>query len=425
VPRTFVILGASLAGSAAAATLRQEGFDGDVMLVGAERHLPYERPPLSKQYLRGEMTFEKALVRPPGFYADNKIETLFGVRATRVNPGARTVELDTGRHLPYDKLLIATGVRNRRPPVPGLELQGVFNLRSVSDADALRSQVVPGRKAVVVGMGFIGCEVAASLRTKGVQVVAIDPSYAPLVRVLGKEVGQVLAALHQGHGVEMIPDDGVVRFEGAGRVERVVTRRGRIVECDFAVVGVGAEPVVDLVAGTGVDVDNGIVVDEHCRSSVEDVYAAGDVANHYHPALARRMRVEHWQNAMQQGAAAARSMLGRAESYSPVHWFWSDQYDCNLQYAGVHRAYEQFVVRGSIAKHNFVGFYLNAGRIDAIVAVNRGKDLRRAMPLITARTTVDPRQLEDEDVTFTSLATLFNQPVTQPRAGVAGRKRAE
>jgi len=411
VPPTFVIIGGSLAGSVAAATLRQEGFDGNVTLVGAEPHPPYERPPLSKQYLRGEMTFEKALVRPPGFYADNKIETLFGVRATRVNPDERTVELDTGRHLLYDRLLIATGVRNRRPSIPGLELQGIFDLRSVSDADALRSQVVQGRKAVVIGMGFIGCEVAASLRAKGVQVVAIYPSPTPLFRVLGKAVGLVLAAIHQDHGVEMIPGDAVVRFEGAGRVERVVTRRGRAIDCDFAVVGVGVEPVVDLVAGTGIDVDDGIVVDAHCRSSVEDIYAAGDVANHYHPALARRMRVEHWQNAMQQGAAAARSMLGKPEAYSPVHWFWSDQYDCNLQYAGFHRASEQFIVRGSIAQRHFVGFYLNAGRIDAVVAVNRGKDLRRAMPLIKARSTVDPRQLEDEEVDLRSFAPRALSPL--------------
>jgi 3-phenylpropionate/trans-cinnamate dioxygenase ferredoxin reductase subunit len=399
----FVIIGANLAGALAAVTLRQEGFDGDVNLIGAERHPPYERPPLSKQYLRGEIAFEKTLVRPAPFYDDNRIDTLLGVRATRVNPRDRTVELDSGRHLHYDKLLIATGARNRRPPIPGLELPGIFDLRLVTDADALRNQVVAGRKAVVIGMGFIGCEVAASLRTKGVDVVSIDRSPTPVFRALGTEVGVVVDAIHRDHGVETIPDDFVTRFEGAGRVERVVTKRGHAIECDFAVVGLGVEPVVDLVDGSGIEVQNGIVVDEHCRSSIVDIYAAGDLANHYHPIFGRLMRVEHWQNAMQQGAAAARNMLGKQESYGAVHWFWSDQYDFNLQYAGFHEKGDQFVVRGSLQKRDFLAFFLKAGRIHAIIALNRGKDLRRAMPLIKARQIVDPSQLEDEDVDLRSL----------------------
>jgi 3-phenylpropionate/trans-cinnamate dioxygenase ferredoxin reductase subunit len=409
---TFVIIGASLAGGVAAAVLRQAGFDGDVVLVGAERNLPYERPPLSKQYLRGEVGFEKSLVRPAGFYEQNRIETLLGVRATHVNPHDRTVELDSGRHLHYDKLLIATGVRNRRPPIPGLTLEAVFDLRSVADADALRSQIVAGRKAVVIGMGFIGCEVAASLRQKQVEVVGIDPSPTPLFRAVGQDVGRVVEAIHREHGVETILDDAVTRFEGAGRVERVITKRGRVIECDFAVVGVGGDPVVDLVDKSGVEVHNGIVVDQHCRSTVPDIYAAGDVANHYYALLGRRIRVEHWQNAMQQGAAAARNMLGMREAYSPVHWFWSDQYDLNLQYAGSHDTFDEFVVRGSLQRREFLGFFLKAGRVDAIVALNRGKDLRRAMPLIEARENVTASELADEDV---DLRTLLQADITGGR----------
>jgi 3-phenylpropionate/trans-cinnamate dioxygenase ferredoxin reductase component len=398
MPPVFVIVGASLAGGVAAATLRQDGFDGDVVLIGAEPQPPYERPPLSKQYLRGEAPFEKALVRPAGFYDQNRIETRFGTRAGRVDPIRRVVELDTGGPVHYDTLLIATGVRNRRPAIPGLQLPGVFDLRTVGDADALRSQIVSTRKAVVIGMGFIGSEVAASLRHQGIEVVSIDPAPVPLVRVLGDQVGRVIAAIHHDHGVETIFEDVVTGFEGQGRLERVVTRSGRRIDCDFAVVGVGVEPALDFLSGSGVDLDNGILVDEYCRTNIDGIYAAGDVANHFHPVLRQRLRVEHWQNAMQQGAAAARSMLGRGQPYEPVHWFWSDQYDLNLQYAGYHRQAEQIVVRGSLEKRSGLAFYLNQGRIDAVVALNRGKDVRRAMPLIKSREIVDPRQLADEDV---------------------------
>ncbi len=400
---TFVIVGASLAGGTAAATLRQDGFDGNVILIGEEPHFPYERPPLSKQYLRGDVPFEKALVRPRDFYATNRIDMRFGDAATHVDPAERKVELASGGSVRYDKLLIATGVRNRRLSIPGLNLQNVFDLRSVDDADALRAAIVPGRQAVVIGMGFIGCEVAASLRQQGVAVVCIDPSPTPLFRVLGEPVGQVMSAIHRDQGVETIFDDVVTRFEGDRCVERVITRRGRRIDCDFAVVGVGVEPAVELLADTAVETGNGILVDEYCRTNVEDIYAAGDVANHYHPVFEQWMRVEHWQNAIHQGGAAARSMLGTGKPYDPVHWFWSDQYDVNLQYAGFHQPWDQVVVRGHLDTRKFIAFYLSNGRIDAVVALNRGKDVRRAMPLIKARTAVDPRQLGDEGVDLRSL----------------------
>jgi 3-phenylpropionate/trans-cinnamate dioxygenase ferredoxin reductase subunit len=403
MPPSVVIVGAGLAGASAAATLRQEGFDGEVLLIGAEPQFPYERPPLSKQYLRGEMPFEKMLVRPAEFYAQNRLETLLGVRVAGVEPSERTIELQSGQRIHYDKLLLATGVRTQRPPIPGLNLPGVLALRSMTDADALRDEIRPGRRAVVIGMGFIGCEVAASLRQQGVEVVAVDPSPTPLFRVLGREVGHVIAGIHHDQGVKTIFDDAVASFEGDGRVRRVVTKRGRRIECDFAVVGIGVEPDVDFIAGSGIRTANGVLVDEHCRSTIDGIYAAGDVANHYHPLFRRRMRVEHWQNAMLQGAAAARSMLGAQEPYEPVHWFWSDQYDFNLQHAGVHQQGEQIVIRGSPESRNFLAFYVDDGRINAAVALNRGKELRRAMPLIKARACVDSAQLEDEAVDLRSL----------------------
>jgi 3-phenylpropionate/trans-cinnamate dioxygenase ferredoxin reductase subunit len=257
---------------------------------------------------------------------------------------------------------------------------------------------------VVVGMGFIGCEVAASLRQKGVDVVSIDPSPAPLFRVLGAEVGRVMSAVHHDHGVQAVFDDVVTCFEGGDRVERVLTRSGRRFDCDFAVVGVGVEPVMDFLADSRIETANGILVDEYCRTTCQDVYAAGDVANHYHPLFRKRMRVEHWQNAMQQGAAAARSMLGNGSPYDPIHWFWSDQYDVNVQYAGAHDRWDRIVVRGRLEDRQFLAFYCNEGRIDAVVAVNRGKDLRRAMPLIKSRQIVDPRQLADENIDLRNLA---------------------
>ena len=403
MPNAYVIVGASLAGATAAVTLRQEGADGTITLIGAEPGPPYERPPLSKTYLRGETPFEKALVRPAAFYTENGIETIFDCRALRIDPSARFVELDDRRRVPFDRLLIATGGRNRRFAIAGNDLDGIYSLRTVQDADRIRAETAAGRRVVVVGMGFIGSEVTASLRQKGLDVVAIEPSKTPLARVLGEDVGQCLADLHRARGVRTVFEDTVVAFEGASRVERVVTKGGQRLECDFVVVGIGIEPVVDLLDSSGVHVDNGVVVDEYCQTNVSGIYAAGDVANHYHPLFKRRIRVEHWQNAIKQGAAAARNMLGRQVAYDEVHWFWSDQYDANLQYAGFHSTWEQLVVRGRLGSDSFLACYVNDGRVDAAVAFNRAKELRRVMPLIKARRPVDLEQLRDESVDLRSL----------------------
>jgi 3-phenylpropionate/trans-cinnamate dioxygenase ferredoxin reductase component len=401
---TFVIVGASLAGGGAAAILRQEGFDGRVILIGAEPQPPYERPPLSKEYLRGEFSFESALVQPPEFYDENGIETRFGVRATRVDAAEKMVELDGGERVAYDKLLIATGGRNRRFPIPGLDLEGIYDLRTVADSDHIRAEIAPGRKAVVVGMGFIGSEVAASLRQLGVDVVVVDRNKVPLRRVLGEEVGKVIEGIHRDHGTSMIFEDRVASFEGAGRVERVTTARGYSIECDFVVVGLGTEPVTDLLVGTGAEIHNGVVVDEYLRTGVEGIYAAGDVANHYHPVFERKIRVEHWQNALKQGPAAARNMLNKDEPYDEIPWFWSDQYEHNLQYAGFHTEWDELVVRGSTEERNFVAFYRKYGRIRAAVAINRGRDLRRSIPLIKAQGEITAAKLCDLDVDLRKLA---------------------
>lgn len=394
----FVVVGANLAGGTAAAVLRDEGFEGSIVLVGDEPRPPYERPPYSKEYLRGDRSFEDTLVRPPGFWEEHGIETRFGVRATRIDPAERLVELDDGDRLPYDAVLVATGCRNRRLRVPGADLDGVLDLRTVDDADRIRSAAASGGRAVVVGMGFIGCEVAASLVEQGLKVSAVEPLPAPLHRVLGEQVGRVVEGIHRDRGVGLVLGDGVAAFEGAGRVEAVVTTQGRRLPCDLAVVGVGVEPVTEVVAGTGVEVADGIVVDELCRTSVEGIYAAGDVACHFHPVAGRHVRVEHWQNALKQGQAAARSMLGKGAPYDDVHWFWSDQYEHNIQYTGFHGPWDELVVRGSLDARSFVAFYLEEGRVRGAVALDRGRDLRRAMPLVKKAAVVAPDVLRDESV---------------------------
>jgi 3-phenylpropionate/trans-cinnamate dioxygenase ferredoxin reductase component len=373
-------------------------------LIGAEPQPPYEWPPLSKEYLRSESSFEDALVQAPDFYDENGIETRFGVRATRVDSADKTVELDGGERLLYDKLLVATGGSNRRVPIPGIGLEGIYGLRTVADSERIRAEIAPGRKAVVVGMGFIGSEVAASLRKSGVEVTVVDRNTVPLRRVLGEDVGRVIEGIHRDHGTQLILKDTVAAFEGVGRVERVTTARGRRIECDFAVVGLGVEPATELLAGTGVKIDNGIVVDEYCRTGVEGIYVAGDVANHYHPVFGRHIRIEHWQNALKQGPAAARNMLGERGPYEEIPWFWSDQYEHSLQYAGFHTEWDELVVRGSMEQRNFVAFYRKDGRVLAAVALDRGRDLRRSIPLIKAQEQVGAATLRNPDIDLRTLA---------------------
>lgn len=400
----FVILGAGLAGGTAALALREEGFDGEVTLVGAERHPPYSRPPLSKTYLRGEETFQDALVAPAERYAELGVDVRFGARALRIDAGRRVVELEGGEHLPYDRLLVATGGRNRTLPVPGRDLDGVLQLRTLEECDRIRAAARPGRRAVVVGMGFIGSEVTASLRQLDVEVAAIETYGAPLERVLGGEVGAVLAGIHRDHGVELLLRETVEAFEGEGRVERVRTKSGRTIECDFVVVGIGISPEVALLEDAGAGVDNGVLVDELCRTSLPDVYAAGDVTNHLHPIFGR-LRVEHWNNGSNQGRAAALSMMGRGRPYDYVHSFWSDQYDDALEYVGFASTWDRVVFRGEPESRRFLAFYLRDGVLRAAFGLNRGGDpedpgqdgeLKACASLIRDRASVDPRVLADE-----------------------------
>lgn len=366
----IVIIGGGLAGGNAAATLRDEGFSGPVVLLGREPGVPFGRPPLSKTYLRSEESLEGWYVRPAGWYAAHDVELRNGAVVAAVDAAAHTVTLDSGDELRYEKILIATGGRNRRISADGADLPGIHYLRTVAECDAIKREAVRGRTAVVVGMGFIGCEVAASLTQLGVRVTAIFPGRAPLERVLGDQVAGVISAIHRANGVELLAGEQAAAFEGTSRLEAVVTRSGRRIECDFAVAGVGIAPDIPKI---DVDQRNGILVDESCRASAPDVYAAGDVANQLHP-LFGRVRVEHYNNAEKQGAAAARSMLGGTAPYDYIHSFWSDQYDHKLEYVGHVETWDQFVVRGSVGEGKLIGFYLVDGIVRAAVGLDRGGD---------------------------------------------------
>lgn len=408
----FVIIGASLAGASAAAALREGGFDGTVELIGAEPQLPYNRPPLSKGYLRGQERFEDQLVNPADYYTQHDIKLRLGVRVTRVDPGRKVVGLDGGEEVPYDRLLVATGGRNRTLTTPGAELPGIFQLRTVEDCDRIRAVARSGARAVVIGLGFIGSEVSASLRQMGLAVTAIEGHPVPLARVLGNEVGTVLAEIHREKGVELVMEDAVAAFEGAGRLERLRTKGGRTLECDLVVAGIGIEPNSELLAGAGAAVDNGILVDALCQSSLPGVYAAGDVANHLHP-LFGRLRVEHWNNGSQQGRAAARTMLGGTQPYDYLHSFWSDQYEHLLEYVGYAAHWDRVVFRGDPGSRKFLGFFLKDGTVRAAVGLNRGGDpedaktegeLKLVAKLIRARVPVDPKRLADETRELPSVA---------------------
>ncbi|MGZ4241787.1 MAG: NAD(P)/FAD-dependent oxidoreductase [Actinomycetota bacterium] len=400
---SIAIVGANLAGGRAAETLRAEGFDGRIALIGEEPHRPYERPPLSKEFLRGEQPLDKAFLRAEEWYADNEVELLLGVRAERIDLGDRAVELAGGNRVSYDKLLLCTGGRPRMLPIPGATLPGIATFRTMGDARALSDVLKPGAHVVVVGAGFIGSEIAASARTLGCEVDLFEAEAVPLVRALGEQIGRIHGEIHRENGVRLHTAIRVEGFEGDDRVRRVNTSEGPF-EADVVVVGVGIAPNVELAQDAGLEVKNGIVVDELCRTSAPDVFAAGDIANHPNPYMGERIRVEHWQNAQNQGAAAARAMLGGTEPFAEVPWFWSDQYDLNLQMAGHPLRWDELVFRGDVDARKFSAFYLDHGKLVAAVGFNKGKDVRGARALIEAGISPAPAVLADESTDLRALA---------------------
>jgi 3-phenylpropionate/trans-cinnamate dioxygenase ferredoxin reductase subunit len=372
---TIVIVGAGLTGGKAAEGLRDSGWSGRVVVVGAEHHLPYERPPLSKGYLMDQDKLDSVFVHPPQWYDEYDIDLRLGTVASDLDLEAHTVRAG-GETIGWDRLLLATGARPRRMPLVDDSGAPAAYLRTIEDSDRLKTELRPGRRIVVIGGGWIGLEVSAAARSAGCEVSVLEMLEKPLIRVLGSEIADVFADLHVSHGVDLrtgVAVSAVERREDADG-ERGVVRLadGSSVQADLIVVGVGVAPAAEIAEAAGLAVDNGIVVDERLRTSHPDVFAAGDVANAFHPLLARHLRVEHWDNAIEQGLTAARTMLGSEESYTRLPYFYSDQYDLGLEYVG-HvgpEGYDEVVLRGDLAGRLFTAFWLRGGQVLAGMHVN-------------------------------------------------------
>ena len=405
--QTFVIVGASLAGAKAAETLRAEGFDGRIVLVGDEARRPYERPPLSKEYLRGEKDFDAAAVHPAAFYDEHDIDLRTSTAVTAIGPAERSATLDSGEQIAWDRLLLATGAAPRRLSVPGADLPGVLYLRSVEDADTLRQAISPAAQVVVIGAGWIGAEVAASARQLGAAVAMVELATVPLERVLGPEVGAVYRDLHASHGVDLHFGVGVEAIVGSTAVEAVRLSDGTVLPATAVVVGVGVAPRVELAEAAGLAVDNGIVVDEHLETSAPGIFAAGDVANAFHPRYGTQIRLEHWSAALNQGPAAARAMLGQGIVYDRTPYFFSDQYDLGMEYRGWAPGFDQVVFRGEPASGAFLCFWLRHGTVAAAMNANVWDAGDAIEALLRADRPIDRARLADPE---TDLAELAGSP---------------
>jgi len=403
----YVIAGAGLAGAKAAETLRAEGFDGPVVLIGDEEERPYERPPLSKDYLVGKAERETIYVHPENWYADNKVELRLGSPVTAIDRAARQVALADGSSVGYAKLLLATGSSPRLLTVPGADADGVLYLRRAADSDQIKTVLASASRIAVIGAGWIGLEATAAARMAGVEVTICETAGLPLLRVLGPEVAPVFADLHRAHGVDLRFGVQVEEITTAGgRVSGVRLADGGHIEADAVIVGVGIVPNVQLAETAGLEVSNGIVVDAALRSSDPDIFAAGDVASAYHPVLGRHIRVEHWANALNQPQAAARAMLGQDVSYDRVPYFYTDQYDLGMEYAGYVEpgGYDQVVFRGDKNRREFVACWLSGGRVLAGMNVNVWDVNDAIQDLVRGGQTVDPAKLADPGIPLDQVA---------------------
>lgn len=409
---TIAIIGAGLAGAKAAEALRKDGYDGRIAMFGDEARLPYLRPPLSKDYLRGESDLDAVFVHPQAWYDEHRIDLRVSTPVRAIEPKVKTLLLDDGSRIAFDRLLLSTGASSRRLDIPGHDLAGVHYLRSLDDADAIRSAATGAHRAVVVGGGWIGAEIAASLRQLGLPVAMVAGTSVPLERVLGAEVGGVYRDLHAEHGVEFLMNQRVAAFQGQTAVEAVETADGTRISGDLVVVGIGAEPRTRLAQEAGLEVGNGIIVDEFLETSTPGIYAAGDVAAAWHPVLNTRLRVEHWDNARRQGRTAARNMLGRAEPYARIPYFYSDQYDLGMEYAGYAPGWDRVVFRGEPASREFVAFWLLDGRVVAGMNANVWQVNDAISALVASRENVVVERLLDPTVPIDDLESLTHPSAT-------------
>jgi 3-phenylpropionate/trans-cinnamate dioxygenase ferredoxin reductase component len=404
-PRTFVIIGGGLAGGSAAATLRADGFDGRVVLVGSEPEEPYIRPPLSKEYLRGEADESALRVNEPALYREQEIELRLGVPVAAIEPGAKEIVLGDGERIAYDAALLATGAEPLRLTLPGAELDRVHYLRTHSDSDALRAGLQGAARVVVIGAGWIGCEVAASARQLGVEVSLVARTGLLLEHVLGDRLGAFYRDVHLEHGVDLRLENAVTRIEGAQSAERVVLADGETIDCDLVVAGIGVTPRIELARAAGIEVGDGVLVDGQLQTGAPGIFAAGDIANFAHPLYGnRRMRVEHWANAGDQGPFAARAMLGTSDVWQRVPYFYSDQYDVGMEFAGDLETADRLVVRGDIDAHEFIAFWLAGDRLVAGMNVNVWDVSDSIQTLISKGSHVDDAQLSHVEISLESLA---------------------
>lgn len=402
-PHAIAIVGAGLAGAKAAEGARSSGFDGRIVLVGDESELPYERPPLSKAVLRGEAPPASAQVHDAAFYVEHDIELLTGRTVTALDPDGHELHLADGERLPYSAAVLATGSSPRRLGVPGNDLDGIHHLRTTGDSVRLREAAHDAERIAVVGAGWIGSEVAASLRQIGAEVVLIDPLSSPLQRVLGEEIGTMLAGLHQHQGVKLRMGLGVAELRGRDRVAEVVLDNGDVEHADLVVVGVGVLPNVELAHRAGLRVEDGVVTDELLRTSARNVFAAGDIASAWHPHYRRHLRVEHWANALHQGTVAGANAAGATTVHDRLPYFFSDQYDLGMEYVGHHDPSDELAVRGSIAERRFVAFWHWHGRVSAALAVNTWDVIDDLKAIVGSPHPVDPGRLVDPGVSLTEV----------------------
>jgi 3-phenylpropionate/trans-cinnamate dioxygenase ferredoxin reductase subunit len=402
--RTLAIVGGSLAGAKAAEAARQSGYDGRILLIGDEAAAPYERPPLSKAVLRGEAEPASTRVHPDGFYEDHDVE-LTTDHVIAIDTASRRVVLADGDTVAFDAAILATGAEPRRLTVPGAELDGVRYLRSVDESNRLRDAIRGASRVAVIGAGWIGSEVAASARQMGADVVLVAPTPVPLGRVLGDEIGEVFRRLHADHGVRLRLGVGVRELRGSTAVEEVVLTDGSTEAADLVVVGIGVTPRTDVAgADSGLAVDNGIVVDQHLETNIAAIYAAGDVANAWHPHYHQHVRVEHWANALNQGTTAGRNVAGRREVYDRLPYFFSDQYDLGMEYVGLSTSGDELVVRGDLEAREFVAFWHRDGAVSAAMNVNVWDVVEDLKAIVAAERPVDLDRLGDPSIALSEVA---------------------
>jgi 3-phenylpropionate/trans-cinnamate dioxygenase ferredoxin reductase subunit len=396
--RTFIIVGASLAGAKAAQTLREEGFEGRVVLLGDEPVRPYERPPLSKEYLQGKAGLDKVFVHDEGYYEAHDIDLRLSTHVQSLDVTAREVVLSSGEQLAYDAVLLTTGAAPRHLSVPGSDLDGIHTVRTVADSDQLQAAIRGAGRVVIIGGGWIGCEVAASARQLGAEVAVIEGGQLPLERVLGPELGTFYRDVHAEHGVEWHFGSGVEELRGSERAEEVKLADGSVVAGDLFVVGVGVIPRTELAEGAGLTIENGVVTDEYLQTSVPGVFAAGDIADAWHPLFQTRIRLEHWSAALNQGPVAAKNMLGQQVPYEKVPYFFSDQYDVGMEYSGFAPTWDQVVYRGDPATREFIAFWLKDGRLAAGMNVNVWDVNDAIAAIVASQKRVDADRLRDPSI---------------------------